>query len=440
MRKWPWVLCLLLYIFFLVETPSGHAAFPAVKVKEINGFEIWSYPGVSAQKINITVRTIQETVKYFESQGATLPDQARKILLVSTKAEMAGEVYNHNSGMKRNMAYATQIASNSEGEAFSSSLIIMAGSNFSDVRVAQIAAHELSHAHQNYLGLRTSKKAPQWFREGTAEYWSTQATRFIEQDGLNKMRAQSMTNLRNEKLIPSLAKLSTNTDFESIRLFLNNSNSPYSLSFLAVDELVALAGEKSLASALKNLEDACLTAECNPSPIFKDVFSTTFGLSLDEFMKKFSDKLQQQGCKMDFMANLENYPGKETLESRTALGFAYKGRRESWGPTFAVKEFDKLAPPPGMNWVGNVHDWIEQAALSYWQTSTDPLQPQVGAILIRSDRQREVIWVYIIREVNSESLVAEIMTPAGKRVMETFKLADLPKQHFAGYIYPVRMK
>lgn len=443
MRKLVWLSCLsLCFTLLTMLTPVAvaYAEFSAGKVQEINGFEVWAYPSVAGPKANMTVRAIQETVKYFEAQGASLPDQARKLILVGTRDEMAFEIFNHHSGLKRNMAYATQIASNSAGVASSSSIVILADSNRTDTDLFRVTAHELSHWYQHYLGPRTSGKIPQWFREGTANYWAAQAVSLIAPGELMKLRERYGASLRNEKTVPSLAVLSTNTDFQSARLQMNSSDSTYALSFMAVEELVAQAEEKSLVTLYKNLEAGCQAVSCNPSPIFKDAFKTTYGYSLDEFAKKLSDKLKQRGFKADQPTASENYPGKETFESHAALNFNYKGLTSSWGPTFAVKEFDKIAPPPGMNWSGNVNDWMEQAAVYFWQTSTDSLRPQVGALLIRSNRSSGGVWVDIVREVNADSLVAEGMASTGKHRLDTFKISDLSKLNFAGYIYPVRMK
>ncbi len=439
-RKRHEVFAFFLCVFMFWGSPSGHAEFSAVKVKEISGYEVWAYPSVSKHKVDMVSKVIQEAVKYFEGQGVSLPDQARKVLLVGTKNELTFEIFNQQSGVKRNMAFASQIAINAGGIISPPNIFVLADSDRSDNEFARVVAHEVSHAYQMYLGKRTYWKVPVWFREGTADYWSTHIIRFTEPEMLKKLHDWYVPSLRGEKTVPYLAELGTVGSFQSKQIRMENGASVYAISLLAVDDLIERAGEKSLVSVLKNLEAECLNAECSPSPIFMNAFKSTFGLSLDEYIKIFADKLQQKGFRLGQSINPGNYPEKDVAESRDPLPAIYKGYNESWGPTFVFKEFDKIAPPPGVNWIGDVYDWFEQAGLSNWKTSTDPLRPQVGAILIRADRSKGVAWVYIVREVNADAVSAEFMIPTGKRHTEILKLSELQKMNFTGYIYPIRTK
>ena len=69
----------------------------------------------------------------------------------------------------------------------------------------------------------------------------------------------------------------------------------------------------------------------------------------------------------------------------------YKGFRESWWATYQLKEFDKIAPDPGVNWSGNILTWLNQAVQAGWKTTKDIKGGVVGCLLICGDSSKKPI-------------------------------------------------
>lgn len=114
----------------------------------------------------------------------------------------------------------------------------------------------------------------------------------------------------------------------------------------------------------------------------------------------------------------------------------YKGWRESWGPVWVIKEFDKLAPNGGMDWSGKVDAWLTNAAKKGWKVSYDASGAKPGAILLRIENKNEM-WLQIVREVKSDRVVLEMLGyPVHRVVREEIKFSDLPQKNFTGYILP----
>ena len=111
----------------------------------------------------------------------------------------------------------------------------------------------------------------------------------------------------------------------------------------------------------------------------------------------------------------------------------YKGYKDSWAPSWVLRQFDKAAPAPGVNWKGSVYDWMQNADASGWLTSFNPNDPKVGAILVRYDKAIDKVWIAIIRKVDADSITYEMRSGD-----YTLKLSELPQKNFVGYIYPER--
>ncbi|WP_165866128.1 CHAP domain-containing protein [Lucifera butyrica] len=121
----------------------------------------------------------------------------------------------------------------------------------------------------------------------------------------------------------------------------------------------------------------------------------------------------------------------------------YKGFREYWGPAYMLKEFDKIAPVPGVNWRGNVSDWVKNAKAAGWVTKSDFHDAQIGALLIRYNPKNNLVKVSIVREIKKDELILDSRENNLYPFTETVPIADLQKTDknsysFLGYIWPVR--
>ncbi len=110
---------------------------------------------------------------------------------------------------------------------------------------------------------------------------------------------------------------------------------------------------------------------------------------------------------------------------------------EKWFATYALKEFDKVAPPPGVNWYVSVpQDWLSRATREGWIVKKNPTECMVGALVLGYDN--DSAWVGIAREVTEKGLLYE--TSVNNKVVKIW--IDFPKLEtgilFKGYIWPVR--
>jgi surface antigen len=120
----------------------------------------------------------------------------------------------------------------------------------------------------------------------------------------------------------------------------------------------------------------------------------------------------------------------------------YKGYGEYWGPAYLLKEFDKVAPEPGVNWKGNVDKWIDNAQAAGWVTKTDSHDAKIGALVIRVNPTKKIVKVEIVREIKNNMIVVDSrrgnLYPYTEKVdMDNLK-TDKEGYNFIGYIWPVR--
>lgn len=120
----------------------------------------------------------------------------------------------------------------------------------------------------------------------------------------------------------------------------------------------------------------------------------------------------------------------------------YKGFHEYWQFTDLLKEFDKIAPAPGVNWHGNVNNWIKNAQKSGWIT-TDKT-PHIGALLIRSNPINKYVKVGIVRNITNSAITVysrrDNLYPFTEKIPIN-KLSEKDKDGYivAGYIWPVKL-
>jgi len=120
----------------------------------------------------------------------------------------------------------------------------------------------------------------------------------------------------------------------------------------------------------------------------------------------------------------------------------YKGFQEYWAPSYMLKEFDKIAVKPGVNWKGNVEKWVDNAQAAGWITKTDPHDAKIGALVIRINPTINQTKVDIVREIKGNLIVVDCRKGNLYPYTETLQMDDLKKDkqgfNFIGYIWPVR--
>jgi surface antigen len=120
----------------------------------------------------------------------------------------------------------------------------------------------------------------------------------------------------------------------------------------------------------------------------------------------------------------------------------YKGFLEYWGPAYMLKEFDKIAPNPGVNWRGNVTNWMGNAQTNGWITKIDSHDAKIGALVIRINPTSNQVKVGIVRDIKTDEIVVDSRKSNLYPYTEIIQLDDLKLDKdgfkFVGYIWPVR--
>ena len=122
----------------------------------------------------------------------------------------------------------------------------------------------------------------------------------------------------------------------------------------------------------------------------------------------------------------------------------YKGFNEYWGPAYMLKEFDKIAPAPGVNWRGHVSNWVTNAKIAGWVTKNDPNEAAVGALVIRFNSASNLVKVGIVRVIGNGTVTIDERKSNLYPYTETVAIDELRKidkdgYSFIGYILPVRL-
>lgn len=111
-----------------------------------------------------------------------------------------------------------------------------------------------------------------------------------------------------------------------------------------------------------------------------------------------------------------------------------------WFGTYALREFDKVAPPPGVNWyVDDAQDWLARAERDGWVVKRKPVEAIPGSIIL--GYENNLVWVGIAREVTNKGLIFEtVMGGDGKPARYWLEFPQVMEQvHFKGAILPVRI-
>ncbi|WP_312202208.1 CHAP domain-containing protein [Anaerospora hongkongensis] len=130
----------------------------------------------------------------------------------------------------------------------------------------------------------------------------------------------------------------------------------------------------------------------------------------------------------------------EQMNSKEPL---YKGFKEYWAPAYELKEFDKIAPEPGVNWRGNVREWVKNSAAAGWITKNDPSDARIGALVIRYNFAKDWAKVGIVRGMKNNILSIDTRKANLYPVSEELRIDDLRIDKegytFLGYIWPERL-
>lgn len=112
---------------------------------------------------------------------------------------------------------------------------------------------------------------------------------------------------------------------------------------------------------------------------------------------------------------------------------------DGWFGTYALREFDKTAPPPGVNWfVEDAQDWLARAQRDGWVVKYKPSEAINGSIIV--GYHDGLVWVGVAREVTDKGLIFEtVMGGDGKPARYWMKFAEIASViHFQGCILPQR--
>jgi surface antigen len=113
---------------------------------------------------------------------------------------------------------------------------------------------------------------------------------------------------------------------------------------------------------------------------------------------------------------------------------------DGWFGTYALREFDKVAPIPGMNWfVEDAQDWLARAQRDGWVVKSKPSEAVSGAIIVGYNEG--LVWVGVAREVTDQGLIFEtVMGSEGKPARYWMKFSEIEKLiYFKGCILPQRI-
>ena len=113
---------------------------------------------------------------------------------------------------------------------------------------------------------------------------------------------------------------------------------------------------------------------------------------------------------------------------------------DGWFGTYALREFDKIAPAPGVNWyVEDAQDWLSRAQREGWVVKRKPSEATIGSIIVGYNEG--LVWVGIAREVTEKGLVFETVTGGDSKPARYWMKFDdvLNLIHFQGCILPERL-
>jgi rhodanese-related sulfurtransferase len=129
----------------------------------------------------------------------------------------------------------------------------------------------------------------------------------------------------------------------------------------------------------------------------------------------------------------------DVCDSCSDGGPQYKTLSLDEAPGYFAKEFDKVAPTPGMDWDNEILSiWFAGAAQKGWVVKTSPPDAIPGAIILGFDRSNNA-WVGIVREVDNKKITFEALDDKGRVVQNRVDIENLNQEYgLFGYIWPRR--
>ncbi|MHC1761422.1 MAG: tetratricopeptide repeat protein [Negativicutes bacterium] len=125
----------------------------------------------------------------------------------------------------------------------------------------------------------------------------------------------------------------------------------------------------------------------------------------------------------------------------------YKWLPNNWWAAYSLKEFDKIAPAPGADWLtsatSNVVTWMDSARGKGWIVKTRATEAKVGAIGIRVNMENSTAGLLIVREVHDWGIVASYIDMSNEPTSDFFLYTSLLGTDkgftFRGYIWPEKI-
>ncbi|WP_145095558.1 hypothetical protein [Sporomusa sp. KB1] len=113
----------------------------------------------------------------------------------------------------------------------------------------------------------------------------------------------------------------------------------------------------------------------------------------------------------------------------------YKGFTESSSEGFVAKEFDKLAPAPGIDWSGSLETWMDQARQNGWNVKTSVTDVKLGSIVL-FDQSNKII-VGIVRDINDTGIRFDTLEH-NQVQQKMVNYQSVNEYKIIGYIWPER--
>lgn len=128
-------------------------------------------------------------------------------------------------------------------------------------------------------------------------------------------------------------------------------------------------------------------------------------------------------------------------------GIYYKWVPSNWWSAYYLKEFDKVAPAPGADWMkektSNISSWLDAAREKGWVVKSRANEAKIGAIGIRQNPDTQTARLSFVREVYDWGIKYSYIGTDGEPKDGTISFSRLLSAQdgymFKGYIWPEKM-